>query len=137
MDDLKKALYQYDRRQFLRGSMLGLGGIALGTMLGCDHPAGNVVKKIAAAAEPDENHPLVNPHFVPRAKRVIYLFQSGGPSQMELFDYKPKLYEMHGQEIPASVLGNNRISGMVSNQNSFPLAALPPHLPGTAAKALT
>lgn len=123
MDDLKKALYQYDRRQFLRGSMLGLGGIALGTMLGCDHPAGNVVKKIAAAAEPDENHPLVNPHFVPRAKRVIYLFQSGGPSQMELFDYKPKLYEMHGQEIPASVLGNNRISGMVSNQNSFPLAA--------------
>lgn len=121
MDEISKHFYNSSRRDFLRGSALGLGSIALGGLLGCESGVKQVVKKMVAG-EPDENHPLINPHFVPRAKRVIYLFQSGGPSQMELFDYKPHLYQMHGQEIPASVLGNGRVSGMVSNQNGFPLA---------------
>ena len=121
MDEISKHFYNSSRRDFLRGSALGLGGIALSSLLGCESGVKQVVKKMVAG-EPDENHPLINPHFVPRAKRVIYLFQSGGPSQMELFDYKPHLYQMHGQEIPASVLGNGRVSGMVSNQNGFPLA---------------
>jgi len=125
MDEIQKALYNQGRRDFLRGSALGLGSIALGTLLGCKSPSEKVVKQLVAGATGigDENQPLINPHFVPKTKRVIYLFQSGGPSQMELFDYKPKLYEMHGQEIPASVLGTGRVSGMVSNQNGFPLAA--------------
>ncbi len=60
------------------------------------------------------------PHFAPKAKRVIYLFMSGGPSQMELFDYKPNLSKMHGVDLPASVRGNQRLTGMTSTQTSFP-----------------
>ncbi len=120
MNDLQRILYQESRRKFLRGSVLGLGGVALGGLIGCGSSASTPSKKVIASL--DENQPLVNPHFIPKAKRVIYLFQSGGPSQMELFDYKPKLREMHGQDIPASVLGNTRISTMVSNQTHFPLA---------------
>jgi hypothetical protein len=120
MNDLMKMLHVKGRRDFLRGSVLGLGGLALDLMTGCKSDASK--KAVVAAMAEEVNRPLVNPHFMPRAKRVIYLFQGGGPSQMELFDYKPKLYEMHGQEIPPSVIGKNRISGMVSNQYSFPLA---------------
>ena len=119
MNDYLRLKYQQNRRDFLRGSALGLGGIALGSLIGCNNQPS---KKIISQLVDEQNIPLGSPHFMPKAKRVIYLFQSGGPSQMELFDYKPKLYEMHGQEIPASVIGKNRISGMVSNQYSFPLA---------------
>jgi hypothetical protein len=121
MNDLSKLLQQQSRRDFLHGSALGLGGIALSSILGCNNssPAKGIKKMMA---DVEENQPLVNPHYVPKAKRIIYLFQSGGPSQMELFDYKPKLTQMHGQDIPPSVLGNARISGMVSNQTHFPLA---------------
>jgi len=68
-----------------------------------------------------ENLPLGIPHFAPKAKRVIYLFQNGAPSQQELFDYKPKLREMRGEEIPPSVRGNQRLTGMTAYQASFPL----------------
>ena len=119
MHEYLKIKYQQNRRDFLRGSALGLGGIALGSLLGCN---GKPSQKIISQILEEQNVPLGSPHFLPKAKRVIYLFQSGGPSQMELFDYKPKLYEMHGQEIPASVMGKNRVSGMVNNQYSFPLA---------------
>lgn len=119
MQEYLKIKYQQNRRDFLRGSALGLGGIALGSLLGCNSkPSQKIISQILE----EQNIPLGSPHFLPKAKRVIYLFQSGGPSQMELFDYKPKLYEMHGQEIPASVMGKNRISGMVNNQYAFPLA---------------
>jgi len=120
MNELLRLKYENSRREFLRGSALGLGGIAMNSLLGCNS---TIAKHTNASVPIDEiNQPLGGPHFMPTAKRVIYLFQSGGPSQMELFDYKPKLYEMHGKEIPASVIGQNRISGMVSNQYSFPLA---------------
>ena len=119
MHEYLKLKYQQNRRDFLRGSALGLGGIALGSLLGCNSkPSQKIISQILE----EQNIPLGSPHFLPKAKRVIYLFQSGGPSQMELFDYNPKLYEMHGQEIPASVMGKNRISGMVNNQYAFPLA---------------
>lgn len=62
------------------------------------------------------------PHYTPRIKRVIYLFQSGGPSQMELFDYKPLLEKMNGEELPDSVRQGQRLTGMTSGQESFPLA---------------
>ena len=119
MEEIKKILFEHHRRDFLKGSMLGLGGIALNSLLGCNSKPHPVSQKMI---EEEINKPLVNPHFLPKTKRVIYLFQSGGPSQMELFDYKPHLYEMHGKEIPESVIGKNRISGMVTNQYSFPLA---------------
>jgi hypothetical protein len=61
------------------------------------------------------------PHFSPRAKRVIYLFQSGGPSQMELFDYKPRLAEFAGTNLPESVRRGQRLTGMSATQSSFPV----------------
>jgi hypothetical protein len=61
------------------------------------------------------------PHFAPKAKRVIYLFQSGGPSQMELFDYKPRLRELQGSELPASIRMGQRLTGMTSGQSTFPV----------------
>ncbi len=63
------------------------------------------------------------PHFAPKAKRVIYLFMHGGPSQLDLFDYKPGLRKRHGQQIPASVLGDQRLTGMTSGQQSKPVTA--------------
>lgn len=81
---------------------MGLGGFALSSLV-------NPVM----AADPD---------VVPRAKRIIYLFQSGGPSQFELFDYKPKVNAMHGQELPESVRKGQRLTGMTGFQNTLPLA---------------
>src|SRR5712691_12631210 len=61
------------------------------------------------------------PHFPPTARRVIYLFQSGGPSQMELFDYKPRLMEFQGAELPDSVRNGQRLTGMSASQSTFPV----------------
>ncbi|HEU0121914.1 MAG TPA: DUF1501 domain-containing protein, partial [Bryobacteraceae bacterium] len=61
------------------------------------------------------------PHFAPKAKRVIYLFQSGGPSQMELFDYKPRLVDKYKTELPESIRNGQRLTGMSSTQSSFPV----------------
>jgi hypothetical protein len=66
--------------------------------------------------------PLKLPHFQPRAKRVIYLFQSGAPSQLDLFDHKPRLRDLRGTELPDSVRGTQRLTGMTSRQPSFPIA---------------
>ena len=61
------------------------------------------------------------PHFPAKAKRVIYLFQSGGPSQIELFDYKPRLVEFQGTELPDSVRNGQRLTGMSASQSTFPV----------------
>src|SRR5579872_479485 len=61
------------------------------------------------------------PNFPPTAKRIIYLFQSGAPSQMELFDYKPKLVDIQGTELPDSIRQGQRLTGMSSQQASFPV----------------
>jgi hypothetical protein len=63
------------------------------------------------------------PHFAGKAKRVIYLFQSGGPSHLELLDYKPRLRSLHGSELPPSVRNNQRLTGMTSGQSRFPVVA--------------
>jgi len=108
----------HSRREFLRKTGLGLGAAALGTLI---NPMDAVARGINTQSTDPTQGILSSPHFAPKAKRVIYLFQSGGPSQIELFDYKPELYKYHGKEIPPSVMGDGRISGMVSNQASFPL----------------
>jgi hypothetical protein len=61
------------------------------------------------------------PHFAPKAKRVIYLFQSGGPSQIELFDHKPRLLDFQGQDLPESIRKGQRLTGMSASQSSFPV----------------
>ena len=100
------------RRFFLGKAARGLGGVALASLLN---------NKLLAAPGGGNGLPGI-PHFAPKAKRVIYLFQSGGPSQLELFDYKPNLNELHGQEVPASVFNGQRLTGMTAGQSSFPVA---------------
>lgn len=102
-----------NRRKFLSRMSLGLGSVALGSLLMPDLFKGNnQMGGDLAAAIPD---------FAPKAKRVIYLFQNGAPSQLESFDYKPKLKEMFGQDLPESIRGGQRLTGMTANQASFPL----------------
>jgi len=79
----------------------------------------------ARGAEPEPGAPggtLGAPHFVPKAKRVIYLFMAGGPSQLETFDYKPLLNQRNGEDLPASVRMGQRLTGMSGNQAILPLA---------------
>ncbi len=112
---------QLSRRNFLSRSSLGLGAAALGTLLNSDRSLAN---KVIAGTGPEEAvNPIGKSHFAPKAKRVIYLFQSGAPSQLELFDYKPKLEEMWGQDLPESIRQGQRLTGMTAGQSSFPLAA--------------
>ncbi|MBM3769470.1 MAG: DUF1501 domain-containing protein, partial [Acidobacteria bacterium] len=62
------------------------------------------------------------PHFAPKAKRIIYLFMYGGPSQIETFDYKPRLKQMHGEELPGSIRMGQRLTAMTATQTKFPVA---------------
>jgi hypothetical protein len=111
------------RRQFLQSGVVSVGAAALATLL--DSPAISASHAAPAGDFPTPRTPtFVSPaHFAPRAKSIIYLFMHGGPSQIDLFDYKPKLADWHGQEIPASVRGQQRLTGMTSNQSSLPLVA--------------
>ncbi len=109
----------HSRRDFLARTAMGLGATALGALI-------NPSSLLASSPRDDDNQRirgiLDHPHFPPKAKRIIYMFQSGGPSQMELFDYKPLLNERHGEELPESVRGGQRLTGMSGFQNSLPLA---------------
>jgi uncharacterized protein (DUF1501 family) len=86
------------RRQFIQGAGLSLGGMALASL-------------------------GATTHLPSRVKRVIYLFMHGGPSQLDLFDHKPALKAQHGQEMPASVIGDQRLTGMTSGQKTKPVTA--------------
>jgi hypothetical protein len=107
-----------NRRAFLSKTSVGVGVAALGTLLGANFFRSN---ESGIITEAGAGGSLGLPHFAPKAKRVIYLFQSGGPSQLELFDYKPLLDKMRGQELPESVRNGQRLTGMTSGQDSFPL----------------
>ncbi len=104
----------YTRRDFLTKTTLGLGALSLGSLVSPQNVFGQ-------SSFLNENK-LRLPHFVPKVKRVIYLFQSGAPSQLDLFDYKPELIKRNGQELPKSILGDQRLTGMTAGQTSFPLA---------------
>jgi hypothetical protein len=103
----------FNRRRFLSRLSLGLGSAALGSLLIPDLFGGRGVD--------EEGLTPGIPHFAPKAKRVIYLFQNGAPSQQELFDFKPKLCEMLGEELPPSIRAGQRLTGMTANQKAFPL----------------
>lgn len=98
------------RRQFFGKMALGLGTAALGSLVNQHLFAGT-------------GHPPTGslPHFAPKAKRVIYLFQNGAPSHVDLFDYKPKLREWHGKQIPDELTGGKRFSTMTGNQINRPV----------------
>src|SRR5579871_4766318 len=95
------------RRYFFGKAAAGLGTAALASLLQADESGG---------AMPGL------PHFPPTAKRVIFLFQSGAPSQMDLFEYKPKLAELRSTELPDSIRMGQRLTGMTATQTSFPVA---------------
>jgi hypothetical protein len=111
---------QLSRRNFLSKTSLGLGAAAMASLLSADN---SLARKVGEKAPEAAGLPIGHPHFPPKAKRVIYLFQSGAPSQLELFDYKPKLEEMWGKDLPESVRKGQRLTGMTAGQSSFPLAA--------------
>jgi hypothetical protein len=95
-------MLELTRRHFFSRAAAGLGTAALASLLrGQERPAA--------------------PHFAPKARRIIYLFQSGGPSQMELFDYKPRLVDFQGQDLPASIRMGQRLTEMSATQSSFPV----------------
>src|SRR5579871_4806921 len=105
------------RRQFFGRTAAGIGTAALASLLN--------ERLVAAEADPalKTGGILDALHYAPKAKRVIYLFMSGGPSHIDLFDYKPALQRLNGTELPGEVRMGQRITGMTSGQKSFPCAA--------------
>jgi hypothetical protein len=117
MDPLLQLQDSINRRTFLKGGA-GLGLTALFTLMGGEafgsDAFGTQRKRIGGLKD--------LPHFTPKAKRVIYLFQSGAPSQMDLFDPKPALEKFRGENLPDSIRNGQRLTGMTSGQKSFPVA---------------
>ena len=110
MSPTNHGLQSETRRYFLSRAGAGMGAAALSTLLNGELAA-EATKAVAHA-----------PHFNPRVKRVIYLFQSGGPSQLDLYDHKPELRKRFGEEVPSSVYPDDRKTTMSSAQASFPVA---------------
>ena len=103
-------LMGFTRRHFLGTGGLGLGAMALSQLMG------------SGTAQASTGGVLGAPHRFAKVKRVIYLFQAGGPSHLETFDFKPKLREGHGKALPKEVIGNQRLSTMSGNQSLLPMA---------------
>ncbi|MDE0903766.1 MAG: DUF1501 domain-containing protein [Planctomycetota bacterium] len=101
------------RRNLLGRSTTGLGALAVSSLLGREAMGASLLQGGDSSV----------PHFAPRAKRVIYMFMSGGPSHIDLFDYKPAMRELHGQELPESIRRGQRLTTMTSGQTSFPCVA--------------
>ena len=111
---IKDYLHNETRRQFFGKSALGLGTAALSTLMGP-----SISESIAG--EPSKSI-LKSPHNPPKAKRAIYLFMSGAPSQLDLFDYKPEMVDWFDKELPESVRQGQRLTTMTSGQSRFPIA---------------
>jgi hypothetical protein len=107
------------RRQLFGRTATGIGVAALSALLG----DGAMAAPPGAKKREGFFGALAKPHYAPKIKRVIYLFQSGGPSHIDLFDYKPQLQKVQGQELPSSIRQGQRITGMTSGQKAFPCAA--------------
>ncbi len=111
--DLTKLNSNLDRRNFLRQTASGIGALALGSLLG---------NRAIGAPVGEDVLESIRQQVAPRAKRVVYLFMAGGPSQFETFDYKPKLATMLGESLPESVRRGQRLTGMSANQAALPIA---------------
>jgi hypothetical protein len=116
MDPLLETRMLLSRRQFFGRSATGIGVAALATLLNDESHAAPADGRNGTGALPGL------PHFPPRARRVIYLFQSGAPSQMDLFDHKPALENLRGSDLPDSIRQGQRLTGMTATQDRFPVA---------------
>lgn len=114
--ELRAEAEPISRRVWLNRFANGLGGVALAELLMRDALLGAAVT---------DRGVMGDFHHAPKAKRIIYLFMSGGPSHIDLFDHKPVLNQRHGEEIPDSVRGMQRLTGMSGNQSSIPLVGSP------------
>ncbi|MCA9021680.1 MAG: DUF1501 domain-containing protein, partial [Planctomycetaceae bacterium] len=112
-------VFEYERnltrRTLLGRSARGIGSAALASLLQPELFNGSV--------QAETTIPEGVQKIAPKAKRIIYLFQSGGPSHVDLFDYKPVLRKLHGSDLPDSVKGTQRVTGMTAGQKSFPVVA--------------
>lgn len=106
------------RRHFFNSTATGLGGLALSSLLPSEAQAVSNEKR----SPTNSGGVLGHPHWKPKAKRIIYLFQSGGPAQQDLYDYKPLLNEKNGEQLPDHVRRGQRLTGMSAQQASIPLA---------------
>src|SRR6266481_8598304 len=113
----REILLEMTRRQFFGRTAKGIGVAALASLLGPSLMAEG------PAVDAKTGGLVGMPNFAPKAKRVIFLHQSGAPSQLELFDYKPKLRDLQGTELPDSIRQGQRLTGMTSGQTSFPVVA--------------
>lgn len=104
------------RRHFFSRSSTGLGAAVLAHLMGDAAAMANTAQGMTSDGV------LKSFHFPPRIKRIIYLFMSGGPSQIDMWDYKPLLNERNGEELPDSVRQGQRLTGMSGNQSTLPLA---------------
>lgn len=112
MDPILEHQLHINRRQFFGRCATGIGAAALASILNTE---------ASAESSTDPLDPKA-PHFAPRAKRVIYLHQSGAPSQLDLFDYKPAMKDMFDEDLPDSIRMGQRLTGMTSGQERFPVA---------------
>ncbi|MGH9628089.1 MAG: DUF1501 domain-containing protein, partial [Bryobacteraceae bacterium] len=108
MDPVEQRKLLLTRRNLLRFGGMGVGAAALASLLAEDSKAETGLPSL--------------PHFPPKAKRVIYLFQHGAPSQLDLLDYKPKLAALRGTDLPESIRQGQRLTGMTAYQSTFPTA---------------
>lgn len=113
MNPLQERKLLLTRRHFFGRMATGIGAAALGSLLNPN--------LFGAAMNSGEKRFLNATHFAPRAKRIIYLFMAGGPSQMDLLDYKPTLEKLHSSDLPDSIRMGQRLTGMTSGQKSFPV----------------
>lgn len=131
---LEQMASEITRRYFLGQSTTGLGAMALASLLPSELTAEKSGHSGSSASATTDSTTTGSakrkrprgvtrpPHFAPKAKRIIYLFQSGGPSHIELFDYKPGLKKYAGQEVPKSVYPDDRKTTMTSAQSAFLVA---------------
>ena len=110
------------RRYFFGKTALGASTAALAGLFKSELASGTEIPRESSLQNLGVNGLMPEFHHPPRAKRIVYLFMSGGPSQMELFDYRPRLNEDHGIELPESVRRGQRLTGMSGNQASLPIA---------------
>src|SRR6059036_157779 len=116
MSPYDKTVLLKTRRQFFGRGARGLGVAALTSMLGETLSAGPAAKVAATGGLPGL------PHFAPKAKRAIYLHMVGGPSQLDLYDYKPVMKDWFDKDLPDSVRKGQRLTTMTSGQSRFPIA---------------
>jgi len=114
-EEVKNEKLRINRRHFFSKLSTGVGTVALGSLLIPD------LFKRSGGNLDSEMLQLGVPHFAPKAKRIIYLFQAGAPSQFESFDYKPLLRDRMGEDLPESIRNGQRLTGMTSGQDRFPL----------------